>query len=96
MRFMVRDPNDILAPGVILKEYGEILAVPGEYERVEINNHLYRVMEDGVYWTFVHDGLFITVQVITEHDYQESLYARQSRSYQGIGPDSTDGAADLG
>ena len=73
IRFMVRDPEDILAPGVILKEYDQILAVPGEYELVQVNNHRYRVMEDGVFWNFVHDGLFVTIQIVPEGSLKEML-----------------------
>ena len=61
MRFMVRDPEDVLAPGVELKEYGEIAAVPREYEIVRVNGQKYMIVEGGVLWNFVHDGVFITI-----------------------------------
>ena len=61
MRFQVRDPDDLLAPGVTLKEYDQILPVPREYEIVRVNNQKYQVVEQGVLYNYVHDGVFITV-----------------------------------
>ena len=66
MQFLVRDPEDILAPGVQLKSYTNVTAVPREYEVVRVNGQKYHVVEGGVLWNFVYDGVKITVVVEKE------------------------------
>uniref|UniRef100_A0A6M3LUL6 Uncharacterized protein n=1 Tax=viral metagenome TaxID=1070528 RepID=A0A6M3LUL6_9ZZZZ len=63
MQFLVRDPEDILAPGIQLKAYTNVVAVPREYEVIRVNGQKYQIVEGGVLWNFVYEGILVTVIV---------------------------------
>ena len=63
IRFLVRDPEDLLAPGIELKSYTNVTAVPREYEIIRVNSQKYQIVEGGVLWNFVYDGVLITILI---------------------------------
>lgn len=63
IRFMVRDPDDVLAPGIALKVYTNVTAVPREFEIIRVNGQKYQIVEGGVLWNFVYEGILTTIIV---------------------------------
>jgi len=63
VRFVVRDPEDLLAPGIELKVYTNVTAVPREYEIIRVNGQKYQIVEGGVLWNFVYEGILTTIVV---------------------------------
>ena len=58
---MARDPVDVGSPGVQLKWYQDIAAVPRPGDRVMIDGRKFDV--ENVLWNFPHEGVIITVTV---------------------------------
>jgi hypothetical protein len=61
MRFLARDPEDVASPGVQLKVYEDIAAVPRPGDRVYLDGRKFAVVEGGVMWSFPHEGVLVTV-----------------------------------
>ena len=60
---MARDPEDVSSPGVELKWYQDVVAIPRPGDVVMIDGRKFQVAEQGVLWNFLHEGVTITVVV---------------------------------